>query len=443
MFTICQNLEENQVVLHCITSQPHIESSEISFSDPDTDCGDGDWIDADSAFDMPFNDLSEEASGSTRDLLTDQSNHAPFHSEQQKCFANLLNCSPLGPDGSFSPSKPSLPPSMIEFMPKRIYSAADHMQHIYTEWLRGNQAWELQDTLPKGTTLLGVTLSSDKITSPRKGSTKSYLLLALLPVPKFVHPNKHLHGVLADWLLHQVISIVVKPLKWAAKSGHIMGDQLRNLKYCFTPFLVTLLTPLSNTLSHVSPAMLQPSLLLYPHNLEILFSVQLILHQKPINNLLWSKEKLVQQICLHQACQKQQLNGVSFTFWLDSALVEPSSFITLEPLHQFFKMFWDHDWNWCSSMLGADELNLQLSLLQVPKIMDTDITKLTASLQEFHDNKSALMEASMWGSLDHWQIPKLEIMLAIAPSISSMDALVQWSADITEHTHINIIKNPI
>ncbi|KAI6041166.1 hypothetical protein EDC04DRAFT_2601911 [Pisolithus marmoratus] len=281
MFTVCQNLEENQVVLHCITSQPHIESSEISFSDPDTDCGDGDWIDADSAFDMPFNDLSEEASDSTRDLLTYQSNHVPFHSEQQKCFANLLNCSLLGPDGSFSPSKPSLPPSMV-------------IKH-------GNC---------------------------RKGSTKSYLLLALLPVPKFVHPNKHLHGVLADWLLHQVISIVVKPLKWAANS------------YCIK----------------------NPSTTYYG--------------------------------------QKKNL---------------------------------------CSKFVFIKHL----SLLQVPKIMGTDITKLTASLQEFHDNKSALMEASMWGSLDHWQIPKLEIMLAIAPSISSMDALVQWSADITEHTHINIIKNPI
>ncbi|KAI6022113.1 hypothetical protein EDC04DRAFT_2575262 [Pisolithus marmoratus] len=114
----------------------------------------------------------------------------------------------------------------------------------------------LQDALPKGATLLGVILSSDKthITQVgnhqahpllislanisadihRKGIMKSYLLLALLPVPKFVHPNKHLHGVLADQLLHQVISIVIKPLKQAAESGHMMSNPLRNLKYCFT-----------------------------------------------------------------------------------------------------------------------------------------------------------------------------------------------------------------
>ncbi|KAI5982843.1 hypothetical protein EDD15DRAFT_2179865 [Pisolithus albus] len=117
----------------------------------------------------------------------------------------------------------------------------------------------LKDALPDGATLLGVVLSSNKTHITQvgnrqahpllislanisadihaKGSTKSYLLLALLPVPKFVHLNKCLCGVLADRLLHQVISIVVRPLKQAAESGHMMSDPLGNLKYCFTPLV--------------------------------------------------------------------------------------------------------------------------------------------------------------------------------------------------------------
>jgi hypothetical protein len=79
---------------------------------------------------------------------------------------------------------------------------------------------------------------------------------------------------------------------------------------------------------------------------------------------------------------------------------------------------------------------------QAPKLMDAGITKLVAYLQEFHDNKVALVEAGACGSLDHWRIPKLEMMLAVAPSISSMGALGQWSADVTEHAHINVIKDP-
>ncbi|KAI6015977.1 hypothetical protein EDC04DRAFT_2608619 [Pisolithus marmoratus] len=240
----------------------------------------------------------------------------------QKHFTNLLNCSPLGPDGSFSPSKLSHPPSVIEFIPKRIYSAAGQMQHIYTEWLMGNQAWELQVGNCQVHPLL-ISLANILADILRKGSMKSYLLLALLPVPKFVHLNK----------------------------------------------------------------------------------------------------------CLC-ACWKWQLNGVSFPFWLDWALAEPSSFITPEPLHQFFKMFWDHDQNWCSSMLGAEELDFWFSLLQVLKFMDTDITKLTASLQEFHDNKSTLMEGGMQGLLDHWQIPKLEMILTVTPSILTMGALATTMHDI-------------
>ena len=64
-----------------------------------------------------------------------------------------------------------------------------------------------------------------------------------------------------------------------------------------------------------------------------------------------------------------------------------------------------------------------------------------SSLQEFHDNKAALMEASARCSLNHWKIPKLEMMLAIAPSIPNMGTLGQWSADITEHAHIDVIKD--
>ena len=32
----------------------------------------------------------------------------------------------------------------IELVPKKIYSAADRMERVYTEWLTGDRAWELQ-----------------------------------------------------------------------------------------------------------------------------------------------------------------------------------------------------------------------------------------------------------------------------------------------------------
>ncbi|KAG2055809.1 hypothetical protein BDR06DRAFT_970593 [Suillus hirtellus] len=39
---------------------------------------------------------------------------------------------------------------------------AQKLSWVYTEWMMGDHAWEMQSTLPRGTTLLGTVLSSDK-----------------------------------------------------------------------------------------------------------------------------------------------------------------------------------------------------------------------------------------------------------------------------------------
>ena len=49
-----------------------------------------------------------------------------------------------------------------------------------------------------------------------KASLHAYLLVALIPVAKFVHSNARVRGVLGDRLFHQCTSIVVQPLKAAA-----------------------------------------------------------------------------------------------------------------------------------------------------------------------------------------------------------------------------------
>ncbi|KIK15956.1 hypothetical protein PISMIDRAFT_114217 [Pisolithus microcarpus 441] len=296
-----------------------------------------------------------------------------FYRDTIECLQHLIH----------SPSNSG----QVHFVPKKIYSTVDRMQHIYTDWLTGDWAWELQDALPDGATLLGVVLPSDKMhitqvgncqAHPllislanisadvcRKGSTNSYLLLALLPVPRFVHPNKHLHGVLASRLLHQVISVIVKPLKMATEVGRMMSDPVGNLKHCFTP-LVTYITDtpeqhiiacITDNASAVSMAVskqfrdpLHCAARTASKTRQLLIAVKREMHARNLSSYF-------------QACRKQQLNGVTSPFWLDWALAEPSSFLNLEVLHHFFKMFWDHDWKWCSRMLGADELDFWFSLL--------------------------------------------------------------------------------
>ena len=68
-----------------------------------------------------------------------------------------------------------------------------------------------------------------------KGSHHAFLLIALLPVPKFIHPTEAIRGVLWNRLIHECIDHVVEPLKKAASIGIMMSDPLGSLRYCFTP----------------------------------------------------------------------------------------------------------------------------------------------------------------------------------------------------------------
>ena len=57
-----------------------------------------------------------------------------------------------------------------------------------------------------------------------EASNHTFILLALLPVPKLLHKNRKIHGVLEDHLVHECIDYVVKPLKKAADIGIMMSD---------------------------------------------------------------------------------------------------------------------------------------------------------------------------------------------------------------------------
>ena len=70
-----------------------------------------------------------------------------------------------------------------------------------------------------------------------KLSNCTFMLLVLLPVPKFIHKNKVICGVLVNQLVHECIDDVIKPLKKAAKIGIMMLDPLGWNRYCFTPLV--------------------------------------------------------------------------------------------------------------------------------------------------------------------------------------------------------------
>ena len=185
-------------------------------------------------------------------------------------------------------------------------------------------------------------------------------------------------------------------------------------------------------------------------------------------------------------------------------IADPSRFLTPEPLHHWHKQFWDHNMKWLIHVLGTDELNFRFSTLQpiirfkqfkdgvsalkqvtgqthrdiecyivglvagkappsfviaIRALMDfrylaqsrllndNSLSKLSASLKLFHEHKQTILDigahvgkGNKW--LDHFQIPKLELMHGVVPSVVESGAVIQWSADRTEHAHITGIKVP-
>jgi hypothetical protein len=185
-------------------------------------------------------------------------------------------------------------------------------------------------------------------------------------------------------------------------------------------------------------------------------------------------------------------------------IADPSRFLTPEPLHHLHKQFWDHDMRWSIRVVGADELDFRFSTLQPivgfkhfkdgvsalkqvtgrihrdleryiigiiagksptsfvvalralmdfrylaqSRLLDSNIlSKLSASLELFHKHKQTILDiGARVGKgnkrMDHFQIPKLELMHGVVPSVVESGAVIQWSADRTEHAHITEIKVP-
>ena len=189
--------------------------------------------------------------------------------------------------------------------------------------------------------------------------------------------------------------------------------------------------------------------------------------------------------------------------WRNWALCNPLIMFTPEVLHIFHHLFWDHDLQWCLIVVGPNEIDYWFTLVQVavgycsfdegvlklkqvmgpdhhavqryiigviagavplkflmaisalldfwyltqmPCFDDNILNKIKALLDAFHENKSAIISAGgrqgSNGPLNHWQIPKIELLQHVIPFICASGAIMQWTADITEHAHVTKIKQP-
>ena len=85
-------------------------------------------------------------------------------------------------------------------------------------------------------------------------------------------------------------------------------------------------------------------------------------------------------------------------------------------------------------------------LAQSQVISDATCSSIEYSLQEFHSNKQAILDAGARrgkkSAILNWYIPKLEFLQSVVSNIRANGVAIQWSADATEHAHIMTIKDP-
>jgi Plavaka transposase len=212
-----------------------------------------------------------------------------------------------------------------------------------------------------------ISLANISMEFRNKDSNNAYLLLALLPIPKFIHHKRPIRGMLEARLYHHCLDVVLAPLKAAAQLGVMLSDPLRNLCWCFTAlasFIVD--TPEAQLISCVGGKTSPVTMANYDQfgdgfrHPSRTGSITL----NTINKIHKSADAVESLETYEKAAKSYRLNGVQLPFWRDWTLSsDPSSFLTSEPLHHWHKQFWDHDVKWCIYMLGAAEIDFRFSVL--------------------------------------------------------------------------------
>jgi hypothetical protein len=80
-----------------------------------------------------------------------------------------------------------------------------------------------------------ISLANLNVNFRAKASHHAFVLLALLPIPKFLNKKKELRGVLENRMIHECLDFILQPLKTAASVGIMMSDPWGGLRHCFTP----------------------------------------------------------------------------------------------------------------------------------------------------------------------------------------------------------------
>ncbi|KAH9924092.1 uncharacterized protein B0H18DRAFT_878205, partial [Fomitopsis serialis] len=277
-------------------------------------------------------------------------------------------------------------------------------------------------------------------------------------------------------ILHEAMDIITASLKEAARKGKEMADGFGNVRLVFPPVVAMS----GDLLEQLSMAAVSPSA-----------SPMSIARTKQFGDGVQHPRRT-------KAHTLQGLSGVHKPWWRDYPLTDPSLFCVPDLLHSDYKFFWDHILKACLIHVGPAELDRRfdarhkrigyaglrrvsdakqmtgrmhreimrstvvaiqgavtpgfmrairaimefLLAAQRPRHTPSSLAHMATNLRDFHDSKQAIADEGGRGTLDHWHIPKLELLSNFIPAIISHGTLPQWSCDAVEHLLRTEAKKP-
>jgi len=250
-----------------------------------------------------------------------------------------------------------------------------------------------------------------------KISLHTYLLLALLPIPKYIHKDSCTWGLLHDRITHRALNEVLESLKVATCVGIMMNDPAGNVWYCYTPLaayiadtpelcLVVCMSPKGSPFmtamsKHFGDPILHPPCT-RSHTLGAINEALEKCSPLDYKGFL----KIARALCL---------NGVIEPFLLDWPLSCPSLFLHPEMLHHFSRFSWDHDIKWCVEVTTVSEIDFCFSLLQPAigyRTFKDGISKLKEVIRHDHRSIQCYIVGIIAGRVPHCFLIAIRMLVA-------------------------------
>ncbi|KAG2107501.1 uncharacterized protein F5147DRAFT_774333 [Suillus discolor] len=262
---------------------------------------------------------------------------------------------------------------------------ANHMTydpHIVVDGAK--QAFEIQDQLPIGATIVPIIVASDKMPMTwhtgglemhpifvslaniqsdvqMRATSHTWRCVGFMLIPKFSDVHTDYQTILSQRLFHKCMDIIFADAKVAAMAGKFMPDPSGHVRHCFTPLAAyTADLPKQQAIACVSkvasPVTLATSQSFgdshrhmpctKEHTLSVIYDICQCIDP-------WRLREFQEEAKAHL------LSGVHQPFWRNWRFTDPACFLAGEILHTCHKFFFDHPFKWSKELVGKDELDAQ------------------------------------------------------------------------------------